>query len=122
MGIQIEFSPELALRDISEFKKGKRKREECIPEKMQKGKVYNFLKNGQRVYWLNDEKFWSGGEMPLVKTDGTGKVSRPVASIKMLEVTHSIVKGKIFTKGKYKVKDIFDLNNPKINFESCKRI
>lgn len=122
MGIQVEFSPELALRDILENKKGKRRKGECIPEKMQKGKVYDFLKSGQRIYWFNEEKFWSYGEMPLVKTDGTGRVSRPVASIKMLEVTHFIKNGKIFTKGKYKIKEVFDIDNPKINFESCKRI
>lgn len=122
MGIQIEFSPELALRDISEYKKGKRKKEECIPEKMQKGKVYPFLKSGQRVYWFNDEAFWSRGEMPLVRTDGTGKTTRPVAGIKMLESTHFIVKGKIYTKGKYKVLSIFDIDDPKIKFESVRRI
>jgi len=61
MGIQIEFNPDLALRNISEYKKGKRKREECIPEKLQKGKIYNFLKESQRNYWLE-------GELPLLET------------------------------------------------------
>lgn len=122
MGIQIEFSPELALRDIAEHKKGKRRREECVPEKMQKGKIYPFLKSGQRVYWFNDEAFWSHGEMPLVKTDGTGKTTRPVAGIKMLEATHFIVRGKIYTKGKYKVLSVFDADDPEIKFESVRRI
>jgi hypothetical protein len=122
MGIQIEFSPELALRDIAEFKKGKRKKEECIPEKMQKGKIYSFIKKGQRVYWFNDEAFWSNGEMPLVKTDGTGKTTRPVAGIKMIEATHFINKGEIFTKGKYKALSVFDPKDQKIKFESVRRI
>jgi len=34
MGIIVEFNPDLALRDISEFKNGSRKKEECIPEDM----------------------------------------------------------------------------------------
>jgi hypothetical protein len=53
MGIQVEFNPDLALRDISEFKKGNRKEEECIPENLEAGKIYPFLKKDQRNYWLN---------------------------------------------------------------------
>lgn len=37
MGIQVEFNPDLALRNISEFKSGKRKIEECIPINLKKG-------------------------------------------------------------------------------------
>lgn len=122
MSIIAEFSPELALRDIKEFKKGRRRREECVPEKIKKGKIYNFLKTGQRLYWLNDEPFWGYGQMPLVITDGAGKVSRPVASIKMLEVTHFLNQGKIYSKGKYRVIDVFDINDKKIHFNSCRRI
>ena len=34
MGIKVEFNPDLALRDISEFKNGNRKIEEFIPENL----------------------------------------------------------------------------------------
>lgn len=122
MGIQIEFNPDLALRDIAEYKKGKRKKEECVPEKMKEGKIYPFLKSGQRVYWFNDDDFWSRGEMPLVKTTGTGNVSRPVASIKILEATHFLDGGKVFTKGEYKIISVFNPQSPKINFESLRRV
>lgn len=50
MGIQIEFNPDLALRDISEYKNGNRKIEECIPENLEEGAVYDFIKEGQRCY------------------------------------------------------------------------
>ena len=40
MGIQVEFNPDLALRDISEFEKGNRKKEECIPEDLKVGEVF----------------------------------------------------------------------------------
>ena len=50
MGIIVEFNPDLALRNISEFKKSNRKIEECIPEKLETDKQYNFLKKGQRNY------------------------------------------------------------------------
>jgi len=50
MGIQVEFNPDLALRNIAEYKSGKRKIEECVPNPLKKGKVYNFLKKGQRNY------------------------------------------------------------------------
>lgn len=32
MGIKVEFNPDLALRDISEYKSGRRKKEECVPD------------------------------------------------------------------------------------------
>ena len=50
MGIKVEFNPDLALRKISEFKNGKRKIEECIPETLEEGEVYDFLKKEQRNY------------------------------------------------------------------------
>jgi len=122
MGIQVEFNPDLALRDISEFESGKRKIEECIPKNLEKDGVYDFLKKGQRLYYLSDSEFWGGGQIPLCRTSGDEKLSRPIASIKMIEVTHFLENGECWTRGKYKVVDIFDENNPKINFEACKRI
>jgi hypothetical protein len=122
MGIQVEFNPDLALRDISEFRKGRRNKEECIPENLKKGKIYRFLKHGQRVFWLNDDKFWGNGQLPLCKTRGNGKLSRPIASIKILEETHFLKNGEVWTKGKYKAVEVFNENDPKINFEACKRI
>jgi len=96
MGIQIEFNPDLALRDISEFKSGNRKIEECIPETLEEGQIYNFLKEGQRCYWLE-------GELPLLETKGMGNLSKPKASIIILEATHYKENGKNYTKGKYKL-------------------
>jgi len=122
MGIQVEFNPDLALRDYSEFEKGNRKQEECLPKDLEAGKTYEFLKKGQRLYWFSDDPFWHKGEMPLFKTEGNQKLSRPIASIKMLEMTHFLEKGEIWTKGKYKVIDVFDPNDPKINFEAYKRV
>ncbi|TSD01812.1 MAG: Uncharacterized protein Athens071425_332 [Parcubacteria group bacterium Athens0714_25] len=122
MGIVVEFNPDLALRDISEHKSGKREIQECVPENLKVGEVFEFLKKGQRLYWLSDSEFWGGGQIPLCKTGGDEKLSRPIASIKILEATHFLENGEIWTKGKYKVIDVFDKNDPKINFESLKRI
>lgn len=122
MGIAVEFNPDLALRDISEFKAGRRKIEECVPEIFEEGKLYDFLKKGQRLYWLSDSEFWGNGQIPLCKTEGSEKLSRPLASIKILEVTHFLENGEIWTRGKYKVVDVFNEKDPKINFEACKRI
>ncbi len=96
MGIKVEFNPDLALRDISEYEKGERKKTECIPKNMRKGKIYNFLKKEQRNYWLQ-------GEIPLIETKGNENLSRPKAIIKILEATHFLSKNEIYTKGKYKV-------------------
>ncbi|OGF20778.1 hypothetical protein A2316_04200 [Candidatus Falkowbacteria bacterium RIFOXYB2_FULL_38_15] len=113
MGIQVEFNPDLALRDISEFKKGNRKVEECIPENLEAGKAYPFFKKDQRNYWLF-------GEIPLLQTKGNGVLSRPRASIVMLEATHFLVDGEVYTRGKYKVVEVFRDN--KIYFEGLDRV
>lgn len=65
MGIQVEFNPDLALRNISEFKKNTRKEEECIPENIEVNKIYSFLKKDQRNYWLFRE-------IPLLETKRNG--------------------------------------------------
>ena len=96
MGIQIEFNPDLALRNISEFKNGKRKIEECVPDNLKEGSVYNFLKINQRCYYLH-------GEIPLLETKGNQNLSKPIASIIILEVVHFLENDQIFTKGKYRV-------------------
>jgi len=122
MGIQVEFNPDLALRDYSEFEEGLREKEECIPKDLIEGEIYEFLKKGIRLFWLTDSPEWFCGEMPLVKTFGDEKLSRPFASIKMIEVTHFLKDGKPYTKGKYKIVDVFDIMDNKINFESYKRL
>ena len=113
MGIQVEFNPDLALRDISEFKKGERKQEECIPENLEEGKVYSFLKKSQRNYWLF-------GEIPLLQTKGKGILSRPRASIVILEATHFLEKNEMYTRGKFKVVEVF--RDDKIYFEGLDRV
>ena len=113
MGIQVEYNPDLALRNIDDFKKGKRKLEECIPNNLEIGKTYDFLKEGQRNYWLL-------GEIPLLETKGNQVLSRPKASIIILEAKHFLKSGKLFTKGRYKVTEIFKDN--KIHFESFNKI
>jgi hypothetical protein len=115
MGIQVEFNPDLALREYSEFLKGARKKEECVPERMMPGQIYSFLKKGQRNYWLD-------GEIPLVTTQGNQQLSRPVASVVIIEATHILLNGEAFTKGKYQVKSVFDINDPKIHFENMNRV
>lgn len=109
MGIQVEFNPDLALRNISEFKAGSRKEEECIPENLEVGKTYPFLKEGQRNYWLE-------GEVPLLETRGGQQLSRPMASIVILECTHILIGGNPYTKGNYKVVEAFEPSSGKIEF------
>jgi hypothetical protein len=96
MGIIVEFNPDLALRNILEFKSGNRKNEECMPESIEVGKIYDFLKKDQRNYYLH-------GEIPLLETKGGGVLSEPLASIIILEATHFVENNQIYTKGKYKV-------------------
>lgn len=113
MGIIIEYNPDLALRNISEFKNGNRKKEECIPENIRPGEIYDFLKRGQRVYWFY-------GEIPLVETTGNQNLSRPKASIKMLEAVHLFDNGEVYTKGKYRVAEVF--NDNKVHFDGFTKL
>ncbi|MFA5061757.1 MAG: hypothetical protein WC526_01260 [Patescibacteria group bacterium] len=113
MGIKFEFNPDLALRNISEYRAGNRKIEECIPEKLITGEIYPFLKKGQRLYWLD-------GELPLLETTGNENLSKPKAGIIIIEATHFKQDNESYTKGKYKVIEIF--TDDKIHFESYKKL
>jgi len=114
MGIQVEFNPDLALR---KFGSENRLEEECLPEKLEKGKIYPFLKRGQRNYWLE-------GEIPLLETNGNQKLSRPLASITILESKHFLdpkTNGP-YTEGLYLVNEVYALKNKKIHFEGMNKI
>lgn len=113
MGIQVEYNPDLALRDFSEFKAGRRKQEECFPEKMEAGQVYGFLKKDQRNYWFF-------GEIPLIETKGDGILSRPKASIIILEATHFALNGEMWTRGRYKIVEVF--KDKDVHFECFDKI
>ena len=112
MGIQVEFNPDLALRNIKEYKKGARKKEECIPEDLEAGQVYPFLKREQRNFYLL-------GEIPLIETKGNGVLSRPKASIILEEVTHFMKGGELFSRGAYRVVEVF--RDDRIYFECTDR-
>jgi hypothetical protein len=113
MGIKVEFNPDLALRNISEHRAGRRKIEECIPELLEAGKTYPFLKKEQRLYWLY-------GEIPLIETQGNEVLSRPKASIVVLEATHFLNESAIWTRGRYKVLEVF--KDDKVHFEAFDRV
>ena len=113
MGISVEFNPDLNLRNYSEFLEGRRSKEECLPDKLEVGKAYPFLKKDQRLYWLD-------GELPLRETVGQGKLSRSVASIIIEEATHIKINGQTYTKGIYRVTEIFTDNN--IHFDGLEKI
>jgi hypothetical protein len=114
MSIIAEYNPDLALRNISEFRNGNRKREECIPEDIKAGEIYEFLKSGQRHYWLL-------GDIPLLETKGNQQLSRPKASIIIIEATHFLDEdNQIYTKGEYKVTEVF--HDDKIHFEGLEKI
>jgi hypothetical protein len=113
MGIAVEFNPDLALRNWEQFKSWNCRKEECIPEKLEAGQEYDFLKTGQRVYWLQ-------GEVPLVETKGNQQLSKPKASIIITEVRHIIEEGKLCTRGRYKVVEIFA--DDKVHFDGFARL
>ena len=56
------------------------------------------------------------------ETKGNQQLSKPVASVIILEATHFILNGKPYTKGKFKVAEVFDINDVKIHFNGYDRI
>lgn len=119
MGIVVEFNPDLALRSFGSEGRGI---EECLPEVLEKGCVYDFLKKGHRLYYFSNSEWWGFGQIPLCETFGDEKLSRPIASIRILEATHFLKGGEVWTRGKYEVFDVFDALDSKINFEGLKRV
>jgi len=115
MGIKIEFNPDLALRDYSEFENGNRKQEECIPQNLEIGKIYNFLKKELRNYWIM-------GEIPLRETKGNQQLSRPIASVIIMEATHFLLDNEPYTKGKYKIIEIYNPDDKTIKFDGYEKI
>ena len=113
MGIQVEYNPDLALRDIKHCKSGERQKEECIPDPLEIGKTYPFLKKDQRLYWLH-------GEIPLLQTEGNGQLSRPIASVVIKWAKHFLNKGAIYTAGEYEVVQVF--NDDDIHFDGFARV
>lgn len=109
----IDVNPALILRNMDEAHKGQRKPEECIPEQLQVGQSYPFLKKDQRIYWLN-------GEVPLIEKSETGQISRPLASIQIIEVTHFSENGQLFTRGLYRVTEVF--SDAGIHFEGLDKV
>ena len=112
MAITAEYGPELCLR---EYNTSERLFEECLPEKLEINNIYCFLKKGQKHYWIK-------GEIALRKTRGNEQLSRPIASIIILESTHFLKEGEVWTKGTYKVIETYDINNPTIHFETTEKI
>jgi len=112
MGIAIEFCPDLCLRL---FGTGGREVEECLSEKLVVGGVYEFLKKGQRNYWML-------GELPLRETRGNSILSRPLASTKFLEVVHFLKDEEVWTKGKYRIVEIYDHLDGKAHFDGLEKV
>jgi hypothetical protein len=110
MGIQVEFNSDLALR---RYGTPERRPEECLPERLEAGRTYKFLKYGQRNYWF-------GGEIPLVMTEGNERLSRPLASIRIVEATHFVEDGSVTTKGLYRVIEVYGCTK-KVHFEGFQK-
>lgn len=102
MGIKVEFNPDLALREYSEFERGNRLEEECVPKQLKIDTQYSFLKKSQRNYYLEEDEL-----VPLVTTIGNQQISKPIANIQILEVTHFLKDGEIWSRGEYIVKEIY---------------
>ena len=114
MRIPTEFNPDLALR---KFGTPGRHLDECLPEKLEAGKIHSFLKKGQRNYYLE-------GKIPLLETKGNQQLSRLLAGITILEATHFLdpKTDEPFTNGLYLINEVYDVNDKTIHFEGMNKI
>ncbi len=114
MGIQVEFNSDLALR---KFRTEGRLLEEHLSRTLQEGGNYDFLKEGQRNYWIERK-------IPLLETKDNQKLSRPLVSIKIIEATHFIELRTLnpYTKGKYHVIKVYGSNDKTIHFEGMNKV
>lgn len=111
MGIQVEFNPDLALR---KSETPNREKAECLPQKLEEGKKYSFLKKGQRNFWLQ-------GDIPLRKTDGNQNLSRPLASIRVIQAFHFMKADEVYTRGIYRINEVYDPHDKTIHFEGFEK-
>jgi hypothetical protein len=79
------------------------------------GKIYDFSKKDQRIYWIE-------GEIPLLETKGDQQLSKPLASIIILETTHFLLNNEPWTKGKYKIIEVFNRNDCNIHFNRFAKV
>lgn len=112
MTIQVEYNPDLALR---KYATEDRAEAECLPELLTPGKKHPFLKKGQRNYWIL-------GEIPLLETEGDSRLSRPLASIIILEARHHVRNGVVWTDGLYRIVEVYNTNSPRIYFEGFQKV
>jgi len=112
MGIAIEFVPDLCLRL---FGTDGRDSKECLPKELVFGEVHNFLKKGQRNFWML-------GEFPLRETKGNSFLSKPLASVVLLEAAHFVKDGEVWTCGRYKIVEVYDPSDDKVHFDGLEKI
>lgn len=113
MGIETITNFVLALRHHDECRIGRRGADECIPERLLSGQSYDFRKKGQRLFLMTEE-------IPLVETFGNEHISRPLASIRMAEVTHFVENHEVWTRGRYLVVEVF--KDDAVHFDGMIRI
>jgi len=111
MGITVEFNPDLCLRA---FGTEGRSPEECLPEKMVRGETHSFLKKGHRNYWF-------GGVCPLRETKGNQSLSKTLAGIRILEVTHFLKEGVVWTRGVFRIEEVYEEGGP-VHFDGFEKI
>ena len=111
--------------------KGDRRRDPLIARWVSAGDVgapCAFLRRGLHALWAGaaarwparQADYWLHGEIPLIETRGREKLSRPRASIVILEATHFLDNGEVWTRGKYKVVEVF--KDDGVKFEGLWRV
>ncbi|MEK6824894.1 MAG: hypothetical protein AABX12_05155 [Nanoarchaeota archaeon] len=96
MGVLIEFNWVLALRPNNDSNRRVRDISELLPSELVSGKLYSFRKSGFRIYPLDQT-------MALCETQGSNRLSDPLAFVMVREYTHKREGGKDVTEGKYLV-------------------
>ncbi|MEI6731525.1 MAG: hypothetical protein WCK90_02475 [archaeon] len=100
MSLETHYCKLLALRS---YKSPSRTPDECLPETLESGSIYTFLKSGQRIFDLNNP-------IPLHETQGDEMLSKPIALVNIIKATHHKTGDTIWTSGKYVISEVIPEN------------
>ena len=99
MTTSIEYNTDLALYSHEEFKKGRKKLEECLPEELTVGSSHPFLKVGHRNYAINST-------VTLLEIKKFDVLFQMRAQVEIVEAFFLLDEDQSYTRGTYIITEI----------------
>ena len=96
---KIEYNTDLALYESKKYSKGQCMAEECMPEQLELGETYEFVKKGHRNYELS-------AEVTLLEMKEDEVLFDMRARGPIIELSFFIEEGQSYTRGKFTVNEL----------------